>query len=187
MLTVCSTVVFGSCLAHSKISTLFFPSRTRRHSSTLRRMFSSEPSGTRAPRFRPPLMLRTTLSAFSGYLVKYLLRRCSELLSGVPYSSPPFQKLAPSFNAVFKVSKATSSLGGVGFQVNPAIAMVILSVLFDLSFLLFSFFLFFADSQDCAFALESGRQRKHTHHSIARRANLSSDEDRHVDRGDSYL
>lgn len=118
-LMVCSTGKAGSCRAHSKMSSFFLPSSRRRHSSTLRRMFSSEPSTASSPFFKPPLTLRTTLSAFSGYLVKYLLSRCRELYSGVPYSSPAFQKLAPSSRVVLSVSKHTSCDGGCAFQVIP--------------------------------------------------------------------
>src|SRR3569833_4685576 len=43
-----------------------------------------------------PLILTTTLSASLGYFSKYLLSSVRELRSGVPYSSPPTQKLQPA-------------------------------------------------------------------------------------------
>ena len=61
----------------------------------------------------------TTFSAFPGLASKYSFRRWRELNSGVPYSSPPFQKLAPSARALSRAAKDCSREGGLGFHVNP--------------------------------------------------------------------
>lgn len=81
---VSSTGVFGSTRAHSKRSRNFLPSRTRRHSSTLRRTLLADPSQLVLWALTPPLMEMMTFSASAGYLVKYSFRRWSELRSAGP-------------------------------------------------------------------------------------------------------
>ncbi|QRC99887.1 hypothetical protein JI435_414200 [Parastagonospora nodorum SN15] len=83
-LTVSSMGTSRSTRAHSKRSRNFLPSSRRSVSLMLRCMFSLLPLILISPGTMPPLMERTTLSASSGYLVKYSLSKCPELRSGVP-------------------------------------------------------------------------------------------------------
>lgn len=113
--TVCSISTFGSFRAHSKISIFFTPSSTFAH----RTAFAITVAGLPSMLGKPALMESTTRSASSGYLVKYARRRWRELYSGVPYSSPPFQKVAPASSAAFRTWIASSVGGGTSRQVRP--------------------------------------------------------------------
>jgi hypothetical protein len=72
---VVSMGVSLSIRANVKISIFFFPSRAATDASTLRFIQAGEPSGFRATRSKPPFTERRTLSASSGYCVKYRARR----------------------------------------------------------------------------------------------------------------